>query len=405
MPADADSIRLGLERLPTCSRIQILPSTEDDHVSQDPVELQPQDVGVGISQVVPVIVTALDGKERLVAIEQPELHLHPALQVNIAELFIHRASQPKAGPCLIETHSEHMLLRLLRRIRETAARELPAGYPGLKSDQVSVVCVEKVAGSVHAYPLHRRHRGVHGSLAEGVLRRTRGGVVLTMLHEFAIDPSAVSRWEPFRYLTDHCGAENGRLIARLPKRWEDAVLGACTACGAVEKHRITERLKQIKSRLTRSARPYNPGLDWLRNAEDEHARRPFQAIVSTRNPNGLDRVLLVSDLDEGTEHWNVPRELHVPREAGAMAASVEGLFAHSKELLFVDPHFAPEAKRYRDTLSEFIAIAHRGGRKFAALNTTLRKPVRRFFSNRHAVPNCAIACPRACRSRSSGGMK
>jgi hypothetical protein len=203
-----------------------------------------------------------------------------------------------------------------------------------------------------------------------------------MLYEFAVDPSAVSRWEPFRYVTDHAGAENGRLIARLPKRWEDAVLRACSACGPVEKKKITERLVQIKNRLTRSGRPYDHGFDWLRNAEDQHAREPFRAIISTRNPNGLGRVLLAPELDDDTQHWNVPRELRVARDADAMAACVEGFFAHSKEILFVDPHFAPEHERYRATLSEFITVAHRGGKRFARIEYHLKKAsTQPFFEN------------------------
>lgn len=117
------------------------------------LEVLPQDVGIGLSQLVPVVVLALDPGLGLSAIEQPELHLHPALQVRMAELFIHRAAQTTTGPSLIETHSEHLLLRLLRRIRETSEGELPAGHSGLKPDQVSVVCVEKDDGSVRTYPL------------------------------------------------------------------------------------------------------------------------------------------------------------------------------------------------------------------------------------------------------------
>ena len=50
--------------------------------------LHPQDVGVGISQVLPVVVAAQDGSASVVCIEQPELHIHPAVQVGLGDLFI-----------------------------------------------------------------------------------------------------------------------------------------------------------------------------------------------------------------------------------------------------------------------------------------------------------------------------
>lgn len=139
--ADADSVRLGLERLPTRSRIQILPSTVDGHVSQDPVELQPQDVGVGISQVVPVVVTALDGKGRLLAIEQPELHLHPRLQAELGDLFIQAAKGETAHTLLLETHSEMIPLRIMRRIRNTVEGSLPSHVPPITSADVAIYYV------------------------------------------------------------------------------------------------------------------------------------------------------------------------------------------------------------------------------------------------------------------------
>ena len=43
---------------------------------------------------------------------------------------------------LIETHSEHLILRLLRPIRETTAKELPEGAPTFSSDKLSVLYVE-----------------------------------------------------------------------------------------------------------------------------------------------------------------------------------------------------------------------------------------------------------------------
>ncbi|TYQ14108.1 UNVERIFIED_ORG: putative AbiEii toxin of type IV toxin-antitoxin system [Zoogloea ramigera] len=79
--------------------------------------LHPQDVGVGISQVLPVVVAAQDGSASVVCIEQPELHIHPAVQVGLGDLFIDGAVNQGLS-FLIETHSEHLILRLLRRIRE-----------------------------------------------------------------------------------------------------------------------------------------------------------------------------------------------------------------------------------------------------------------------------------------------
>ena len=105
------------------------------------VEVQPPDVGVGISQVIPVIVSALYFKEGIVSIEQPELHIHPALQVTLGDLFISQVQEK--GPCfLLETHSEHLMLRFLRRIRETSEGKLPADNSALTPDQLAIYYIE-----------------------------------------------------------------------------------------------------------------------------------------------------------------------------------------------------------------------------------------------------------------------
>ncbi|MBM4001543.1 MAG: hypothetical protein FJ297_18755 [Planctomycetes bacterium] len=99
-------------------------------------ELAFNDVGVGISQLLPVVVTSLEGHDRIIAIEQPELHIHPRLQAEIGDLFV-AASQERRHCFLIETHSEHCILRLLRRIRETSNGGHTQGFP-LMSDDVVV---------------------------------------------------------------------------------------------------------------------------------------------------------------------------------------------------------------------------------------------------------------------------
>jgi len=103
--------------------------------------VKPQDVGTGISQVLPVIVGALNLESGLMIVEQPELHIHPALQVALGDLFISQTNDKKTM-FLLETHSEHLMLRFLRRIRETSENELPKDQFKLTAEQLAVYFVE-----------------------------------------------------------------------------------------------------------------------------------------------------------------------------------------------------------------------------------------------------------------------
>lgn len=77
-----------------------------------------RDVGIGISQVLPVLVMSYGSTGKLIAIEQPEIHLHPALQAELGDVFIESALGERGNTFILETHSEHLILRILRRIRE-----------------------------------------------------------------------------------------------------------------------------------------------------------------------------------------------------------------------------------------------------------------------------------------------
>ncbi|MFV8781901.1 AAA family ATPase [Microbulbifer sp. SA54] len=71
-----------------------------------------KDVGVGVSQVLPVIVAALFAQPgHIVLIEEPESHLHPLAQSELAELFS-QVSRERKVQFIVETHSEHLFRRL-----------------------------------------------------------------------------------------------------------------------------------------------------------------------------------------------------------------------------------------------------------------------------------------------------
>jgi hypothetical protein len=122
------------------------------------ITVAPSDVGVGISQMIPVIVGCLQDDGGLLAVEQPELHIHPAIQVGMGDLFIETAINKDSGGgsnrmLLVETHSEHIMLRLLRRDRETSENDLRPGSVAVKPENISVIYVENNSNETIFRPL------------------------------------------------------------------------------------------------------------------------------------------------------------------------------------------------------------------------------------------------------------
>ncbi len=77
------------------------------------------DVGFGLSQVLPVLVALVAAnEERLVYIEQPEIHLHPRAQVGLARVISEAVE--RGAHLVIETHSDLLLVALQRLVAEGA---------------------------------------------------------------------------------------------------------------------------------------------------------------------------------------------------------------------------------------------------------------------------------------------
>jgi predicted ATPase len=94
------------------------------------------DVGSGVPFVLPVLYAV--GKQGVVTVQQPELHLHPALQSSLADVFVEEAHREGFGQFVIETHSEHFLLRLLRRIKSTTKGTCLSDELKLSNEDVSI---------------------------------------------------------------------------------------------------------------------------------------------------------------------------------------------------------------------------------------------------------------------------
>jgi predicted ATPase len=157
-------------------------------------------VGSGVRVIVPVIVALTTAEVSLLSIEEPECHVHPKLQTELGDLLIQRIGwRFYTGPMedlsyiefldgwdailagdklsrrnnrqrsytLIETHSEHLILRILRRIRETTEQDfsdwpeaLKSACPdGIRPEDVAVLYVEPGEEGAAVKNLRVNHHG------------------------------------------------------------------------------------------------------------------------------------------------------------------------------------------------------------------------------------------------------
>jgi predicted ATPase len=99
------------------------------------------DVGFGVSQLLPVLVEcyyAASGST--VIFEQPEIHLHPRVQADMADVLVDATKRCNVQ-FLVESHSEHLLRRLQRRVAEWGVSE-----KGIEQDKVALYVCDVVDG-------------------------------------------------------------------------------------------------------------------------------------------------------------------------------------------------------------------------------------------------------------------
>ena len=113
------------------------------------------DVGFGVSQVLPALVQAFYSPPSAVMwMEQPEIHLHPRVQANLADAFISATKAREGGEdrdvqMIVESHSEHLLNRLQRRVAEGEVRP----------EEVAIYFVSRHGGAAHIEPLRLNEFG------------------------------------------------------------------------------------------------------------------------------------------------------------------------------------------------------------------------------------------------------
>jgi len=114
-----------LRELGLIDEFSVEPITKDSNLYRVWVRKAPNtarvlitDVGFGVSQILPVLVMCYYvPKGSIIILEQPEIHLHPSVQAGLADVFID-AIKARNIQILLESHSEHLVRRLQRRVAE-----------------------------------------------------------------------------------------------------------------------------------------------------------------------------------------------------------------------------------------------------------------------------------------------
>jgi len=127
-------------------------------------EVSPKDVGFGIGQLLPILVQGVLSENKIMLIEQPEIHVHPRLQADLGSFFAEMAGRTTTNPgeyfedakeekygnqFIIETHSENLILRLQKLIRKGE----------LKKEDVAVIYFDKTSEGTVTKELRLNDRG------------------------------------------------------------------------------------------------------------------------------------------------------------------------------------------------------------------------------------------------------
>jgi predicted ATPase len=157
-----EAVALWLKELGLIHSFNVNRIAESSNLYEVKVKRSPQssevlitDVGFGVSQILPVLVMCYYVPEgSTILLEQPEIHLHPSVQMGLADVFID-VMKNRHVQIILESHSEHLLNRLQRRLAENSINKneislyfCEAGQAGPKLTQLKL----NLIGDIENWP-------------------------------------------------------------------------------------------------------------------------------------------------------------------------------------------------------------------------------------------------------------
>ena len=204
-----------------------------------------------------------------------------------------------------------------------------------------------------------------------------------MLSEYAVDPAAIGAdWRTFKDLIDRFGADKGRLISRLPRKWQKMVKKAAenARVSDVDFKRIIELLSDSKRKVVNFNRTYENDADWIDNALREHKVIPFKAIICDDGSATCTEAMQPEECTDGHPLFGAAASLSVPKTADGIANALYPIVEVSKKIDIVDRYFdlRPE-KGYLDPLTSLLAQLTASSKQ--------QKVIRIHFGYHHSRPS------------------
>ena len=182
-----------------------------------------------------------------------------------------------------------------------------------------------------------------------------------MIYEYALEPELVATWtdrSTCRYFKESFGLGQGRVVSRYPKRWKRLVWNAFNSTDDFARKRLEELLASLSEQMVQrsDARWDGESTSWRDNAESEHERLPFHAILALTNLENYAHVLTEREIidEDSAVRWAVGRGCFVERNAVEMAEVVAPMLRCSSIVVFIDPHFGPGLPRFRRPFAAFL---------------------------------------------------
>jgi len=191
-----------------------------------------------------------------------------------------------------------------------------------------------------------------------------------VIHAFALEPELVATWgrrEEFRFIHDKFGLGTPRVMLELPTftAWKNAVYSAASELDLTAKD--WKRLEEVfrifaEHRCRRAESVYMDALTWLQNAEQEHSRREFRAILAAHNPRSHSAVIVGDDVGQPKARlFSCELGATPDRSPNGLANALAAMLCNCRELHLVDPHFGPENPRHRKVLEALVDVLATNG--------------------------------------------